>query len=73
MRTVAKLNIQQLKVANILCHSIGTYGMVQEIVSSKPGFIIEHVLSPNLVKGTSPGLNGVFLPLVMNHLGPLKY
>ncbi len=25
------------------------------------------------LKGTSPGLNGVFLPLVTNHLGPLKY
>ena len=24
-------------------------------------------------KGTSPGLNGIFLPLVMKHLGPLKF
>ena len=26
-----------------------------------------------LFKGTSPGLNGVFLPVVKTHLSPLKY
>ena len=33
----------------------------------------EHQPVQTFLKGTSPGLNGIFLPLVTKHLGPLSF
>ncbi len=74
--TILLIRPKAVQLSRFHCISVQIHGQTVYIIYIRRAFKIKQNLSLLLyfsLKGTSRGLSGVFLPLVMNPLGRLKY